>query len=145
MNASFIADKIWRWRTFERLYIAIYHLFKGRVFGKHSILLTTRGRKSGKPRKKPLMYVQDGRDFVIIASAGGSDKHPAWYLNLKANPLVSVEDHGLIVPCTASMVEDNAEYERLWMQLLAIYPLYGLYRERTTRKLPIVRLEPESH
>ncbi|HEU5088902.1 MAG TPA: nitroreductase/quinone reductase family protein, partial [Roseiflexaceae bacterium] len=81
-------------------------------------------------------------DYAIVASWGGSDTHPHWYLNLRANPHVLVEDHGRRVEALASTVDDDATYDRLWQRFVEIYPGYEMYKSRTTRRIPIVRLRP---
>ncbi|MCU0494650.1 MAG: nitroreductase family deazaflavin-dependent oxidoreductase [Chloroflexaceae bacterium] len=132
-------------RALTNVHITLYRLLRGRVpgkfFGTHSILVTTMGRKSGKPRTTPLLFVPDGDSYIVVASYGGSNKHPAWYLNMEANPHVLVEAHGTSVETHASLVHEN-EYESLWARLVAIYPTYASYRRATTRRLPIVRLKP---
>jgi deazaflavin-dependent oxidoreductase (nitroreductase family) len=129
-------------KAFTQLHIILYRLSKGRLLGKNTILITTIGRKSGEHRTHPLFAVQDGNDHVIIASYGGAPKHPAWYLNLLANPHVTVEDHGKTIATTASTVSDEAEYKRLWSKMTAIYAPYDAYQHNTERKIPVVLLSP---
>src|SRR5215468_8141918 len=85
-------------------YIALYRLTRGRFGGKNIVLLTTKGKKSGQPRTKPVFHLKDGSSYFVFASAGGSDKNPAWYANLTANPKVTVEDHGRTISGNASTV-----------------------------------------
>jgi F420H(2)-dependent quinone reductase len=104
-------------------------------------LVTMRGRKTQQPRTVPLIYLEDGRDLVIVASKGGMDDHPLWYLNLKTNPDAEVEigtDRRRVRARTAS----GAEKGRLWPRLVEIYPDYADYQARTTRDIPVVILEP---
>jgi F420H(2)-dependent quinone reductase len=104
-------------------------------------LVTMRGRKTQQLRTVPLIYLQDGRDLVIVASKGGMDEHPLWYLNLKANPDAEVEigtDRRRVRARTASA----AEKARLWPRLVEIYPDYADYQARTTRDIPVIVLEP---
>jgi F420H(2)-dependent quinone reductase len=106
-------------------------------------LVTMRGRKTQQLRTVPLIYLEDGRDVVIVASKGGMDDHPLWYLNLKANPDAEVE-----IGTTRSRVRARtasaAEKARLWPRLVEIYPDYADYQARTTRDIPVIILEPAS-
>lgn len=128
------------------LHIGMYRLLRGNLphpfLGEHCILVTTTGRRSAKPRVTPLLFVRDGGDYIVVGSWGGSDTPPHWYLNLRADPRVTVEDRGLTSAAVALEIDDPADYNRLWARLVAIYPTYETYRRRTTRRLPIVRLSP---
>lgn len=104
-------------------------------------LLITRGRKSGAARTAPLIYLQDGADYVLVASKGGMSHHPAWYLNLEANPDCEVEIGRQRLPMRARRVSD-AEKAELWPRLLEVYPDYDDYQARTTRNIPVIRLTP---
>ena len=106
------------------------------------LVLETRGRKSGKVRSVPLLYVEDGGDWVVMASSGGDDHHPAWYLNLEAEPRVAVVTADGRRNALA-MATEGAEREHLFEALKAVYPSYETYRERTTRELPVIRLRPQ--
>jgi deazaflavin-dependent oxidoreductase (nitroreductase family) len=108
-----------------------------------TIVLTTRGRKSGNLRRNALIYGRDGDDYVLIASYGGRPKHPLWYLNLVADPHVSIQDRATVVEGTATTVEDEAERARLWDLMVSIYPLYADYAEKAaaaSRSIPVVRV-----
>jgi deazaflavin-dependent oxidoreductase (nitroreductase family) len=140
MNIPRPAERIWR--AVVSLHIFLYRLLRGQLVGSNTILLTTTGRKSGAPRTTPLLYIPDGDTYVVVASYGGSDKHPAWYLNLSANPRVLVEDHGRRVETVATTVSTGEEYTQLWKRLVVMYVPYESYKRRTTRTLPIVRLTP---
>jgi deazaflavin-dependent oxidoreductase (nitroreductase family) len=122
-------------------HIALYRLTRGRLGGKRIILLTTIGKKSGQPRTKPLFHIKDGASYIVIASAGGSDKNPAWYANLAANPKVTIEDHGRTIAGTASTAS-QAERARLWQIIIAQAPNFGDYEKRTTRIIPVVHIQP---
>ena len=122
-------------------HIALYRLTGGRLGGKHIVLLTTIGQKSGQPRTKPLYHIKDGASYIVIASAGGSDKNPAWYANLTANPKVTVEDHGRTIAGIASTASDS-ERARLWQIIVAQAPNFGDYEKRTARVIPVVRIQP---
>ena len=123
------------------IHIAIYRLTRGRLGGKNIVLLTTTGKKSGKPRTKPLFHLKDGSSYFVFASAGGSDKNPAWYTNLAANPRVTIEDHGRTINGIAVTVT-GPERARIWQTLVAKAPGFGQYEKRTTRVIPVVRIEP---
>lgn len=104
-------------------------------------LLTTTGRKTGQPRVTPLYFLRDGDRVIVVASKLGNAKHPMWYLNLKADPNVSVR---LKEEVLGLIARDATEEERLryWPQLVAMYPAYADYQSWTTRKIPLVVCEP---
>jgi deazaflavin-dependent oxidoreductase (nitroreductase family) len=104
------------------------------------LLLTTTGRKSGQPRTVPVMYVP-GEEPVLVASNGGNPSHPAWYLNLLADPRASIEVEGEQRKMVARTVSGE-EREPLWRQAVEIYPAYADYQRRTERELPVVVLGP---
>ena len=109
-----------------------------------TLLLTTKGRKSGKPRALPLIYGEDGDAYVIVASKGGLPSHPIWFLNLEADP-----DCELMVgpkPVSArARVAEGEERERLWRKMAELYPPYDQYQENAgERTIPVVVLEPRS-
>jgi deazaflavin-dependent oxidoreductase (nitroreductase family) len=122
-------------------YIALYRLTGGRFGGQNIVLLTTIGKKSGLPRTKPLFHIRDGGSYIVVASAGGSDKNPAWYANLTANPKVTLEDHGHTIAGVASTVSAE-ERPRLWQLIVAKNPNFRGYQKRTTRVIPVVRIQP---
>jgi deazaflavin-dependent oxidoreductase (nitroreductase family) len=108
--------------------------------GTKTLLLTTTGRKSGEPRTAPLIYAPDGDDYVVVASKGGSDTPPAWYVNLEANPEVEVQVMGDVFKAHARTA--NAEEKaRLWRTMVAEWPDYDAYQEKTEREIPLVILE----
>jgi F420H(2)-dependent quinone reductase len=104
-------------------------------------LLTTTGRKTGEPRVSPLIFVRDGDRVVLVASRGGSDKHPLWYLNLKADPKVSVQIKNEVLHLRArdASAEERAEY---WPKLAAEYPPLDDYKTWTDRVIPLVICDP---
>ncbi len=112
----------------------------GPFAGRDVLLLTTTGAKSGQPRLAPLVYTRDGDRFVIVASKGGSPTHPSWYLNLVANPIVTVEVGGEEFQARAVVVE-GAERDRMYAQRVEKYPAFGEYQQRTARRIPVVVLE----
>ncbi len=121
--------------------IALYRLTRGRLGGKNIVLLTTIGKKSGQPRTKPLFHLKEGTSYFVFASAGGNEKNPAWYANLAANPKVTIEDHGRTINGIASTV-NGPERSRIWQMLVAKAPNFGAYEKKTTRVIPVVRVEP---
>ncbi len=109
--------------------------------GATALLLTTIGNKSGEPRTTPLIYAQDGDDYVIIASKGGAPSHPAWYLNISETPEVEIQVLDKVMKATATTVEGD-ERERLWKAATDVWPNYDQYAERTDRLIPVVKLTP---
>jgi deazaflavin-dependent oxidoreductase (nitroreductase family) len=124
-----------------------YRLTDGRIgsrFGHLDVLLlTTTGRKSGRPWTTPLTYLQDGDDLVVIASNGGAARHPAWYLNLEASPAATLELPGRTVGAKARTA-DADEKARLWPQIVEMYSSYADYQRRTSRDIPVVLLRPDA-
>jgi len=109
--------------------------------GVNTLLLTTRGRKSGKLTRTALIYGRDGHRYIVVASKGGAEKHPEWYLNLVVNPEVDVQvggDKFRTQARTASAEEKPA----LWRLMTSIWPDYDQYQARTKREIPVVVLEP---
>ncbi|HYZ05108.1 MAG TPA: nitroreductase family deazaflavin-dependent oxidoreductase [Rubrobacter sp.] len=123
----------------------VYRATGGKLFGRMGkspiLLLNTVGRKTGRKRTTPLLYVMDGEDFVIIASKGGAATHPAWYLNLRANPDATVEIGDREVQVEAG-VADPEEKARLWQKMVEMYPTYDDYQRKTEREIPLLVLRP---
>ena len=109
-----------------------------------TLLLTTRGRRSGKRRRTALIYGRDGDRYLVVASAGGDTNHPAWYLNLLEHPEVEVQVGAERLLATARTA-NATEKPRLWKQMVSIWPDYDRYQTRTERQIPLVLLEPNSH
>ncbi|WP_329384162.1 nitroreductase family deazaflavin-dependent oxidoreductase [Streptomyces sp. NBC_01351] len=105
--------------------------------GFSDLLLTTRGRRSGLLRRTALAFVRDGNTYVLTASNAGADRHPAWYLNLAADPAVTLQVGAETFPATARRATP-AEAERLWPVVVAAMPSYAGYREATAREIPLV-------
>jgi deazaflavin-dependent oxidoreductase (nitroreductase family) len=103
-------------------------------------LLTTIGRRTGTPRRTALIYRQDGDNYVVVASKGGAENHPAWYLNLAANPEVrlQVKDEEF---AGRARVAEGAERERLWDLMAEVWPDYNNYQTKTDRQIPVVVIE----
>ena len=104
-------------------------------------LLTTTGRKSGEPRVSPLYFLRDGNRVIVAASKGGAAKNPQWYLNLKANPKVSVQIKKEVLNLTAHDASDE-ERAHYWPELVKMYPTYEDYQAWTDRTIPIVICDP---
>jgi deazaflavin-dependent oxidoreductase (nitroreductase family) len=108
--------------------------------GTVTLLLTTTGRKSGKQITTPLIYQRHGDDYVIVASKGGDDSHPAWYLNLRDKPEVSVQVKGDRFTARARTASAEEKPE-LWKLMTATWPAYDDYQTKTSREIPVVVLE----
>ena len=130
-------------KLFGKVHKVVYRMSGGRLFAKLGrapmLLLTATGRKSGKPRTTPLLYVEDGDGFAVVASFGGAPEHPSWYRNLEKNPKVTLQIENRVIPVTASTATPE-EKKRLWPRLTAIYPDYDNYQKETTRDIPVVLL-----
>jgi len=108
--------------------------------GSTVLLLTTIGRRTGKPGTTPLIYARDGDRYVIVASRGGAPEHPGWYRNLSKEPRVEVQVRDEVFPARARTAE-GAERERLWALANEVWPHYEEYARRTEREIPVVVLE----
>jgi deazaflavin-dependent oxidoreductase (nitroreductase family) len=111
--------------------------------GAPSLLLTTNGRTSGEPRTAPLIFARDGDDYLVVASVGGMPKHPAWYLNLQADPKAQIQVKADVLDVVARTATD-AEKPRLWKIVNDVWPNYDTYQTRTDRVIPVVVLTPTS-
>ncbi|MGH8219357.1 MAG: nitroreductase family deazaflavin-dependent oxidoreductase [Steroidobacteraceae bacterium] len=135
----------WLMGVFVALNVRVYRLSGGRVMGRMArapiLLLTTVGRQSRKRRTTPLLYLEDGNRFAIVASYAGAPRHPAWFLNLEANPQVELQVRNRKLSGTARRASAQ-EKGQLWPRLVAIYPAYADYQKRTTRDIPIVIVSP---
>ena len=104
-------------------------------------LLTTTGRKTGQARVSPLLYLRDGDRVVFVASKGGAADNPMWYLNLKANPKVSVQIKDEVLHLTARDATED-ERARYWPKLVAMYTSFDDYQSWTDRVIPVVICDP---
>lgn len=104
-------------------------------------IVTTTGRRSGRPRTVPLLYMRDGDDIIVVASKGGMPHHPDWYLNVAANPEVEIEigDHSEPYVARTADAEERAS---LWPRLVEVYSSYDDYQARTDREIPVVICSP---
>jgi len=132
-----------------RFFIAVHIFFYqqsggwvgGKVRGLNVLLLTTTGRKSGRPRTMPLGYFEHNGGYVIIASNSGSDHQPDWYYNLKSNSLAGIQIMNHRTPVRAEQVTSE-ERGSLWNELIRIFPGYADYQKRTSREIPLIMLNP---
>ena len=108
--------------------------------GVQTLVLTTRGRRSGCLRRNALIYGTDGNACVVVASYGGAPANPAWYCNLDADPDVTVQV-GADVFAAVARTANGQEKERLWPAMAAIWPDFDNYQKRTDRDIPVVILE----
>ncbi|HEY0602734.1 MAG TPA: nitroreductase family deazaflavin-dependent oxidoreductase [Herpetosiphonaceae bacterium] len=132
-------------RFITGLHTRIFRLSGGKLGGRMAgcpvLLLTTKGRKTGKERVTPLLYIPDNDNFVLIASNGGVPNHPAWYWNMQANREVEVQVGGRKLRVRAEDAA-SAERERLWAKAVGMYSGYADYQKRTERQIPVVILRP---
>lgn len=135
----------WVWERATSLHSALYSVSKGRIggtaLGGPIVLVDSVGRKSGKRRTHPLICDEQGENIVVVASKGGIDKHPAWYLNLKASPATEINWKGEKRRVHAREAEGE-ERQRLWDRMAEVYPPYNDYQARTERRIPVIVLEP---
>jgi deazaflavin-dependent oxidoreductase (nitroreductase family) len=136
----------WVIRGLSRTHLTVHLVTKGRVLGSVAgmpvLLLTTTGRRSGKARTTPLTFFRDGADLVVIASNGGADRSPDWWLNLQQTPRAVVGTGTDTFVATARAASEQ-ERERLWAVVTATYTGYARYQDRTSRRIPVVLLTPE--
>ena len=145
--ATFVTRKGWNPRIIRagsRLHAFLFRtlgLGRFRLVGEDSLILTTRGRRSGRATSTPLFYARDGERLYLAGSFAGSGKPPNWILNLEACADVSVEtrtSHGAY----RARIVGESEAANLWPKLDAVYPTYAKYRQRATRVISIVELTP---
>lgn len=130
-------------RVFTNAHVLLYRLTGGRAQVRQypTMLLTTRGRKTGKLRTVPLIYVADGDRFIIAAAYAGSERHPTWWLNLERSREAVVQVMRRKIRVRAELAEVD-QRDELWGRLCAMYPYFTEYQERTQRQIPIVILSP---
>ena len=108
--------------------------------GTTTLILTTTGRRSGEPRSTPLIYGRHGDDLVVVASKGGAEEHPAWYVNLLAQPEVEVQVQADRFRARARTATPEEKPE-LWEMMVGRWPAYADYQRKTDREIPVVVLE----
>ena len=132
-------------RTLSTFHTTAYRLTGGRIgrrlVGNDMLLLTTRGRKTGRPHTVPLLFLRDDADLIVIASWGGRPYHPQWYTNLETDPQGGVQVAGKRWQVTAEPMEEE-ERRTWWPTIVKAYRGYADYQARTDRPIPVVRLRP---
>ena len=125
------------------LHVSLYRLTGGRVggsvFGAPVLLLSTVGRRTGKKRTTPLLYIEDRDNLVVVASNGGREKNPGWFTNIKQDPLTEVQIRGRRTVMRAEQA-GLGERERLWPLLTNMYGRYDEYQAKAKREIPVVIL-----
>jgi deazaflavin-dependent oxidoreductase (nitroreductase family) len=119
---------------------------RGKVMGRmNALVLTTVGRKSGVERSTPVGYFPDKEGgWLIVASAAGAAKNPAWYCNIAAHPdKVKIEVAGRTIPVTAEQLH-GPERDAAWQQITTAAPRFAQYQQKTDRQLPVIRLVPQA-
>lgn len=131
------------WKLIGAVHQRLYRWSGGRVGhragGLQHLLLTTTGGRSGAPRTVPLTYMADGDRWVLVASNGGADRHPAWWLNLAKDPRATIQVGGDTIAVAAHRA-DATERARLWPALKTMNPFYATYETLTAREIPVVVL-----
>jgi deazaflavin-dependent oxidoreductase (nitroreductase family) len=132
-------------KAVTNLHTLLFRLTNGMIGGRfgrsENILLTTTGRKSGKPRTTPLTVTVDGERLILVASNGGAPKHPDWYLNLTADPDVTVQRGSQHLHFRARTATAD-ERPTLWAKVISTYQGYDGYQKKTSREIPLVVCEP---
>jgi len=132
-------------KSWSRIHRLLYRLTGGfvgrRLVDNDMLLLTTTGRVSGRAHTVPLLFLRDGKSLMVIASYGGRDGHPEWYLNLVRQPVVHAQirgDHLDLLARTAS----GTERREWWPRVVEAFDGYAVYQSRTEREIPVVILDP---
>lgn len=132
-------------RFLSRIHSSLYRLTSGvigrRLVDNDMLLLTTTGRRTGRPHTVPLLYLPDGGRYVVFASWGGRHRHPEWYLNLLKDPHGEVQVRGKRHP-VVTMTAEGRGREDWWTRAQAAYAGYSTYQTRTDRQIPVVFLDP---
>ena len=140
--SRFQARALKAWTRFHRW---AYRRTDGKVLsrmrGKPTLLLTTTGRRTGRLHTVPLPYYPDGDKMIVVGSDSGAERHPAWVLNLIANPRVTVQYLADSGPAQAEVL-DGDERKAMWERITAEAPWYAGYQQRTSREIPHIRLPP---
>ena len=131
-------------RAHELLYKRSGGRIGHRALGVPCLLLHTTGRRSGQPRTSSLVYAKDGEDLIVVASAGGAEKHPAWFHNVVAHPDVEFQVGTTRRPGTARVIEaSDPDYARLWQLMNASnHDRYATYQTKPSRPIPLVAIAP---
>ena len=113
------------------------HLWRGAP----TLLLTTKGAKSGKERTMALIYGRSGDDYLLVASNGGATDHPQWFKNLEKDPEVELQVRDEVFPARARVASED-EKPAMWREMTSHWPAYDRYQQKTDRPIPVVVLEP---
>src|SRR5271167_2658078 len=141
LNGEYEPSQNDRTRKQVELYEATNGVKGGTLNGKPVILLTFKGAKSGKIRKTPLMRIEHDGTYAIVASNAGAPTHPSWYHNIKANPLVELQD-GAVRRDMRVRELSGEEKKEWWKRADAAYPEFPDYRARAGREIPVLVVEP---
>ena len=127
----------------NKVHNSLYRMSSGKFANKVAnlpiLLITTIGRQSGKLYTNPVVYLKEGEDYLVSASAGGMDWHPGWYLNLLKRPEVKIEIGGMVSEVTATVVKGE-ERNRLYEKFMAASSNFIKYKKNTSRVIPVIRL-----
>jgi deazaflavin-dependent oxidoreductase (nitroreductase family) len=135
-------DSQWDWvAEHTRTYLASGGTEGHESNGVRTLVLATTGRRTGTPRRTCLIYGTSGGGYVVVASKGGAEEDPAWFMNLEADPSVGVQV-GTRRFTARARVASSAERAPLWAQMVNIFPLYDDYAQKTNREIPIVLITP---
>ena len=136
---------MWVLNIANNIHVGLYRMSGGKFANKMAnlpvMLITTFGRKSGKPHTNPVVYIEAEQDYLVSASAGGMDWHPGWYLNLKNTPEAKIEIGDKTFNVQAVIIEGE-ERVRLYGKFKAASSNFSKYEKGTTRVIPVIRLTP---
>ncbi len=136
-------------RMFIKGHVALYRATRGRrgskMQGMKVLLLTTTGNKSGQARTVPIVTFVDGSDTYVMASMGGAPQHPAWFKNLQKTPDVRVQQGADDYAARAVILPEGPDRDRVWSGIVAAMPNFGEYQKKTTRVIPVVKLERKAN
>jgi F420H(2)-dependent quinone reductase len=116
----------------------------GTIFGRPIILLTTKGNKTEKIRRTPVLRIERAGQYAVVASRKGADNHPSWYHNLCAQPQVDVQDGAVVSEFVAREVYGD-ERALWWQRAVEVWPAYADYQRQTTRVIPVLVLSKTHH
>lgn len=140
-----IRPRSWSIKIASQTHQMLYRVLRGRMVGHlgeaQFLLLTTTGRKSGRRHTVPLLYIADGGSYALVGSYGGNPKAPAWLLNIRSHSKVSLNVRGRRIFGAAKIATELAR-SRLWPEFVSVFPNYDCYQAKTTRRIPIVIVEP---
>ena len=134
----------WEDRLIEEMRANDGEVRNGPLAGHPLLVMTSRGAKSGEPRRAILTYHKDAGDFVVAGTAGGAPTTPGWVYNVEADPDVTIEVANQEIGATASVVDDGSERDRLWTDHVDRLPWFADYPKQTSRVIPMVRLTPKA-